>query len=152
MSGAVQYLFNHLLHKGAVRDLFGMSKGHHPFAKQWANEYRDLISEDALAVLGGSTIGANVVWEGDHPNKWGVEHKAYNDVGGRKIVDDFFAEKGISPTNQLGVRQSYELVDRLKQHDFNVKMQQYVDFQRSNGRINMNRVFRPRGGTGQPGD
>jgi hypothetical protein len=31
-------------------------------------------------------------------------------------------------------------------------MQKYVDFERSNGRININRVVRPRSGTGQPGD
>lgn len=152
MSGAIKYLFNHMLHKGALADLFGMSRGHHSFAKQWAWEYRELISADALSVLGGSTIGGDVKWEGDHPNKWGAEHKAYNDVGGRKIVEDFFAEKGVTATNQRDVKQSYELLDRLNRHDFNVKMQDYVDYQRANGRFNMNRVVRPRGGTGQPGD
>lgn len=89
-----RYLFNHLLHKDSVRSLFGGARGHHPFAQQWANEYRELISEDALAVLSGSTIGGNVVWEGDHPNKWGAEHKAYNDYGGRKIVDGIHAGTG----------------------------------------------------------
>jgi hypothetical protein len=85
--------------------------------EQWANEYRELIGPDALAVLSGSTTGGSVVWEGDHPNKWSTEHKAYNDVGGRKIVDDFFIEKGFTSAKQLDIRQSYELVDRLKQHD-----------------------------------
>lgn len=155
MTAAFSYLFNHLLSKGGVRDLFGMSKGHHSFAKQWAWEYRELISEDALAVLGGSTIGPNVIWEGDHPNRYPGDpqsgHRAYNEVGGRKIVDDFFAEKGITPTNQLNVKQSYELLDRLNRHDFNVKMQEYVDHQQSRGRVNT-RVIRPRGGTAQPGD
>ena len=144
-----------MLHKGALADLFGSVRGHHSFAKQWAWEYRELISEDALAVLSGSTIGPDVKWEGDHPNRWpgeNGEHKAYNDVGGRKIVDDFFRENGITSTNQLDVKQSYELLDRLNRHEFNVKMQDYVDFQRANGRLNPNRVIRPRGGTGQPGD
>jgi hypothetical protein len=152
ITGAFGYLFNHLLSKDSVRALFGSAKGHHPFAKQWANEYRELISEDALGVLGTNTIGHDVVWEGNHPNKWGSEHKSYNDVSGRRILENFFDEMGITPTNQLGTKQSYELLDRLNRHDFNVKMQDYVDVQRSSGRINMNRVFRPRGGTGQPGD
>lgn len=152
VTGAFGYLFNHLLHKAAVRDLYRSARGHHPFAKQWANEYRDLISEDALAVLSGSTIGGHVIWEGDHPNKWGSEHKAYNDVGGRMIVEKFFAENGINSSNQLNVAKSYKLLELLNRHDFNVKMQNYVDIQQSRGRINMNRVSRPRGGAGQPGE
>jgi hypothetical protein len=132
--------------------LYRSARGHHLFTQQWANEFRDLISENALDVLSRLTIGEHIIWEGDHPNKWGPEHKAYNDVGGRKIVVDFFAEKGITSTNKLDVQQSYELVDRLKQHDFNFKMQQYIDIQQSRGRINLNRMFRPRGGFGQPGD
>jgi len=152
VTGAFGYLFNHMLHKGGVADLFRGARGHHPFAQQWANEYRNFISEDALAVLSGVTIGPDVIWEGDHPNKWGAEHKAYNDFGGRRIVQWFLMEKGITETNQLNVKQSYELIERLRRHDFNVKMQDYVDFQRANGRARMNRVTRPRAGTGQPGD
>ncbi|WP_246741468.1 RHS repeat-associated core domain-containing protein [Bradyrhizobium aeschynomenes] len=152
ITSAFGYLFNHLLEKPELRRLYALAKGHHIFAKQWAHEFRDLISTDALAVFSSTTIGGDVVWEGEHPNRYrtGNAHDEYNNSSGRETVQRYFAEKNITSANQMNVEQAHEVVERLKALDFNRQVMDYVAQQRLNGRINVRSVTRGiRGGLGQ---
>ena len=153
-TAAFGYLFNHLLNKVAVRDLYSLSRGHHPFTAQWASEYRAYISEDALALLAASTMGAEVRWEGDHPNRYPGEegaHKIYNETTGRAAVLDFFERNGVNVEHPLTVQQAAQLDTELRRLEFNREMQNYIDIQRSKGRFNLRGVT-PKGGMGQPQD
>lgn len=57
------------------RTMYLVHRNWHIFAKQWANEFSNLISGDALAVFSSTTIGPDVIWEGDHPNRRLDAHK-----------------------------------------------------------------------------
>lgn len=147
------YLFNHVMSKAATREFFSLSRGHHPFAAQWGAEYRAYISDDAIAFLGASTMGAEVRWEGDHPNKYPGEngaHREYNEHTGRRAVLDFFERNGVSAERPLTLDQARQLDTELRRLEFNREMQKYIDVQRARGRFNLRGI--PKGGTGQPQD
>ena len=140
--------------KAATRDFFSLKRGHHPFTAQWGAEYRAYISDDAIAFLGASTIGPEVRWEGDHPNKYPGEtgaHRDYNERTGRAAVLDFFERNGVSAERPLTLDQARQLDTELRRLEFNREMQKYVDVQRARGRFNL-RGIAPKGGTGQPQD
>lgn len=148
------YIYNHLLSKIEVRGLYGKARGHHPFAKQWANDYADSIDIDALNVLSARTLGSEIKWEGNHPNKFpgeGGAHYEYNNGSGRRVVERFLKENNISRENQLNVKQAYRLLENLERQKFNVDIQKYVDIQRQNGRFRPN-WYRPKAGYGQSQD
>jgi RHS repeat-associated protein len=147
------YLFNHLMSKAATRNFFSLSRGHHPFTAQWGAEYRAYVSDDAIAFLGASTMGAEVRWEGDHPNKYPGEngaHKEYNEHTGRRAVLNFFERNGVSAERPLTLDQARQLDTELRRLEFNREMQKYIDVQRTRGRFNLRGM--PKGGMGQPQD
>jgi hypothetical protein len=80
-TAAFGYLFNHWLSKSDIALLF-KKPGHHPFAKQWADQFRDYISADAVEYLGKQTMGEHIIWEDGppNPNRWSNEtgHPEYN--------------------------------------------------------------------------
>lgn len=138
----VKYLFNHMLSRGQVAGEF-RKPGHHPFAKQWAND--DFIgprmSTEAVFHAGDTTIGPHIKWEGDHPNKYSnaTGHVEYNNGSGRQVVIDYISEKRITPENPMNVKQMGELIQRLNSHPFNVSVQQYVNEQVKQGNVLMGR-------------
>jgi len=95
-------------------------------------------------VFSSTTVGADVIWEGDHPNRYrqGNTHDEYNNGSGRAIVERYFAEKNITPANQLNVEQAYEVINRLEKVDFNRQVMDYVAQQRLSGRTNVRGVIR----------
>ena len=142
MTAAYGYLFNHMLSKGQVAGEF-RKPGHHPFAKQWANDdyIGPRISEEAVFYAADHPIGGHIKWEGDHPNKWSnsTGHPEYNNGSGKQMVIDYMKEKGITPENPMNVKQMSEVIQRLNSHPFNASVHQYVNEQVKQGNVLMGR-------------
>lgn len=153
--GYAECLFNHVLHRSTVASFYRDRRGHHLFAKQWTedSQIKPVISDDAVEFASKNTLGPNVKWEGDHPNKLDSAHREYNNTSDRNVVIDYIAEKGITAENPMTVRQMGEVITRLHSVPFNVTVQQYVTQQVNSGAVIFGRsVGRGAAITYQPGD
>ncbi len=142
------YLVNHVFSKLDVARFYS-KPGHHPFAQAWANEFKELISPDALEFSSRQTIGSDIKWEKGHPNRWNNEtgHPEYNTKSGRDIFLKYVSDNNITKDNPLTVKQAAELDAILRQHEFNKKVEDYAAQQRRLGKFNFGRSS---GGSGQP--
>jgi hypothetical protein len=144
-TAAYGYLFNHVLSKLIVGELF-KKPGHHAFTRSWANdgEIKPYLSGEAVDFAGKNTMGENVKWEGEHPNRWSntTGHPEYSNGSGRQMVLDYIAEKKITQENPMDIKQMAELMDRLKAHPFNVSVQNYINEQTNSGNMFIGRYGR----------
>lgn len=150
-TAAFGYLFNHWLSKGDIGRLF-KAPGHHPFARQWAEDFRDFISEDAVDFLGKQTIGEHINWnrnDPNNPNRWSNEtgHPDYNNSSGKALVRDFISDEKITKEKPMTVEQASKLDQLLRRHEFNRTMQDYVNQQTKAGNIKWRGLTR---GGGRP--
>lgn len=147
--GAFQYLFNALGAK-TIRSLF-TTPGHHPFTRQMALQFTEVMTDEAVDYVSRRTIGEHVNWDRADPNnphKWSNEagHPKYNkdalDIG-KKFID----ANGISKDNPMTVRQAAELEMKLRQHEYNRSVQDYTNQQTRSGNIRWRGITRSGGGS-----
>ncbi len=149
MTAAYGYLFNALSAK-TIRSLF-TTPGHHPFTRQMAIQFTDVMTDEAVDYVSRRTIGEHVNWDRADPNnphKWSNEagHPQYNkdalDIGNKYIEAN-----GISKDNPMTVRQAAELGMKLRQHEYNRSVQDYTNQQMRSGNIRWRGVSRSSGGS-----
>lgn len=148
-TAAYGYLFNALSAK-TIRSLF-TTPGHHPFTRQMAIQFTDVMTDEAVDYVSRRTIGEHVNWDRADPNnphKWSNEagHPQYNkdalDIGNKYIEAN-----GISKDNPMTVRQAAELEMKLRQHEYNRSVQDYTNQQMRSGNIRWRGVSRSSGGS-----
>ena len=146
------YLFNEMSAR-AIRSLF-TTAGHHPFTRQMAIQFTDVMTDDAVDYVSRRTIGQNVNWDRadpSNPHKWSNEtgHPQYNrdalDIG-KKFID----ANGISKDNPMTVKQAAELELKLRQHEYNRSVQDYANQQMRSGNIRWRGVTLGSGASGAP--
>jgi hypothetical protein len=156
-NGAAQagfgYLFNQLSRQ-TIRSLY-TTAGHHPFTRQMAYAFADVMTDEAVDYVSRRTIGENINWDRadpNNPNRWNNDtgHPQYNKDAlelGRK----FIADHGITKENPMTVKQATQLELQLRQHEFNRTLQDYVNQQTRAGNVRLRGVTRSGGGaSGSP--
>jgi hypothetical protein len=148
-NGAAQagfgYLFNHRMSKGDIGRAYREGRGgHHPFAKQWADdpEFRPLMTDDAVDAAGARTMGNYVRMSPSDPNNphvWStrdpINHVEYNNGSGRQMALDWMKANGVSESNPMTRGQMERLITHLQTHPYNVSVQQFINEQVKQGNI-----------------
>lgn len=142
VSAAMGYLFNTLAH-WQIKKLYKPARGHHPYTQEMAKEFAEVMTDEAQNYVSQRTLGPNIHWDKGHPNRFVPEtgHIQYNKDAlaiGRK----FIADEGITKANPMTAAQAARLESQLLRHEFNRKVQEYVNHQTKAGRVKLRGISR----------